>query len=102
MNIILKETHYHTNLGVQHRTVNGSSRLFSMRLSFDDNNDVISNQIEMRKFSCDCEGCHIGSDCIENWPGNRWKVVQLRLKDQAIADLEEVESDGEVEIGENF
>ena len=90
---------------MQHRTVKGSSRLFSMRLRFDDNNEVIENQIEMRKFSCDCAGCHIGSDCIENWPGNRWKAVQLRLRDNAAIDIEgdgEVESDGEVEVGENF
>ena len=97
-------THCNIVLDVQHRTVRGSSRLFSMRLRFDDNNEVIANQIEMRKFSCDCTGCHIGSDCVENWPDNRWKAVQLRLRDDAFVDVgdDEAESDGEVEVGENF
>ena len=97
---ISRNIKFNQNSGVQHRTVNGSSRLFSMRLCFDDNDEVIENQIQMRKFSCDCSGCHIGSDCIEDWPGNRWKLVQLRLRENAVLDIEDDESDGEVEVGE--
>ena len=64
-----------------------------MRLMFDVNGSVLPDQVQLRQFSCECSGCKLGTACIVDWERNAWKVVRLRLRADAMRNLEEEDDD---------
>ena len=63
----------------RHKTVNGSRQLHQMRLIFEDNMPL-RNKVQVRRYSCICDGCRTGGDCTAEWSVNSWKTERLELK----------------------
>ena len=47
---------------------------------FDEDGTPVRNQIEVRRYSCICDGCRKGEECTVEWTVNRWEAKQLVLK----------------------
>ena len=78
---------------IQHKTVIGSSQLHALRLCFNDQNCVITNEVEVKPYSCFCWPCRTGGVCAKDWPDNEWSRTRLELKNNAILDVPEDDED---------
>ena len=65
---------------VRHEGVTGSRQLHQIRLMFNDDGTPVRNQIQVRRYSCICDGCRKGEDCTVEWSVNRWESKRLVLK----------------------
>ena len=68
----------------RHETIAGSRQLHHMRLIFGDDGTIDQNQIQMRRYSCICDSCRVGEECIHEWEVNRWQTKRLELRRQFI------------------
>ena len=55
-----------------------------MRLIFNDDGTVNQDQVQMRRYSCICDSCRTGGECMHEWEVNRWQTKRLELRRQFI------------------
>ena len=64
-----------------------------MRLMFNDDGNIDQNHVQMRRYSCICEGCRVGVECIHEWEINRWQTKRLELRQRFIDPVELIDDD---------